>query len=264
MAAHPARMPTWPTQATAGVNTGASMAAHPARMSTGPTAGMNTGASMAAHPAHMPTGPTQATAGVNAGVSRAVLGACAQSAVHDTRGITFVVPRSLPTSVHKICDFMYSHKLHKATLRDIHLHFGTETAQRKLYDKMKRILMVTQQMCNRVDGQTDEGFEELVLSKARTFDNANHASRNKRTASEIVDHYNMFNPNAKRRKRKDTVCNRTVRKDEIARICPLRDNTSVTCPFCHSYDENASPPCECKYCDHIRGQNSDTRTQVNV
>ena len=77
-------------------------------------------------------------------------------------------------------------------------------------------------------------------------------------------HYNMFNPNAKRRKGKDTVCNRTVRKDEIARMCPLDDNTTVTCPFCHSYDENASPPCECKYCDHIRGQNSDIRTQVDL
>ena len=66
------------------MNTGASMAPHLPRMPTGPTqatAGMNAGASIAAHPPHMPTGPTQATAGMNAGVSRAMLGACAHSAV---------------------------------------------------------------------------------------------------------------------------------------------------------------------------------------
>ena len=125
------------------------------------------------------------------------------------------------------------------------------------------IFVVIQGMCDCIDGQSHEQFKESVLSKARAFDDANLRSTNKRTASDITDHYKMFKTGIKRRKRKLTVCDRTLQKDEIARTCSLHGNISITCPFCHPYDANASPPCDCNYCNYMRGV-VESRAQIDL
>lgn len=174
-----------------------------------------------------------------------------------------ILPVKLPDTMFLVCDHVYHHRLNLCTQDDAIEFFGSGTALSKMYAKMKRLFLAIQGSCTRANGQTDEQFKELVLHKAREFDKANNMSSIKRTSAQVLDHCDMFRQNVKRRKKKNLQSTKMGRANTMARECAIHGDTVVTCPFCHSFDANASPPCNCSNCHHMRATN-ESITEVDL